>query len=113
MTQNTQPKIQKPRVPMALTKSRLLMLVKLWSTGYEKGWRADRKETLACRDLCKCGYAEVDPSCPNHFRITEDGVSRLEGIGRLENPLLSRTGHDVQLRLPIWHGTCCGIGRPR
>ena len=80
---NTPPRIQKPRVPMVLTKSRLLMLIKLWSTGYDKGWNADRRETLACRELCRYGYAEVDPSCPTHFRITEDGINRLEAPMRL------------------------------
>lgn len=83
VTNNVRPRLQKPRVPMPLTKTRLLMLIKLWGAGYEKGYYSDRKEALACRDLTVWGYAEVDPSCPNHFRITEDGINRLEAPMRL------------------------------
>ena len=62
---------------MALTRSRMLMLIQLWSVGREKGVYTERMERFAAQALCEMGYAEQAPDCPNLFRITRAGIHRL------------------------------------
>lgn len=75
--------VQKTRVPMALTRTRLIMLFRLWAAGYDKGLYAQGSEHHAANELCRLGYAAQDPSCKTHYRITAEGADRLEAPMRL------------------------------
>ena len=76
-------RIQKPLVPADLTSVRLIFLFKLWAAGYENGVYADKSECRSGQVLCRLGYAAQDPTCLNHFRVTEEGIDRLQSPMKL------------------------------
>lgn len=65
---------------MRLTPTRLRALFNLYERGYERPLTVLRGAPAlrAFRDLVKLGYADVDPETRTSFRITEDGILRLE-----------------------------------
>lgn len=65
---------------MRLTPTRLRALFNLYERGYERPLVALKGTPAvpALRDLVKLGYADTDPETRTSFRITEDGILRLE-----------------------------------
>jgi hypothetical protein len=83
----TSPRPETFTVPVVLTRSRLRMLIRLWEAGYENGIHTDRREGYAARELVRYGYAELNPDSKNHYRITQEGIDRLEAPMRLYKPV--------------------------
>lgn len=77
------PKYWSPDVPQALGPTRLLVLVQVWQAGYNEGYRCDKSELRALKELQRYGYVEQNPTSPLHWRITNDGADRLLAPMRL------------------------------